>query len=77
MKFCFLFSCSIQKTHHALVVVAGIKKGVDSATQDEFNEMASTGKRRKPTVAFPGDNDDMPTYYYRKGLDDILKDMCP
>ena len=56
-----------------LVVVAGIKRGVDSATLNEFNTMASS----KDTVNLPAPNGKMPEYYYKKGLNDILNDMCP
>lgn len=53
-----------------IVVVAGTKNGIDQGTT-EFKNLASTADG----VIVPINK--MPAYYYKKGLNNILKAMCP
>lgn len=55
-----------------IAVVAGTKNGIDQGTT-EYKNLASTADG----VIVPIKNSKMPAYYYKKGLKNILKAMCP
>ena len=73
MKFCSFFHLFPQDDGVVeIVVVAGTKNGIDQGTT-EYKNLASTADG----VIVPMKNSEMPAYYYKKGLNNILKAMCP
>ena len=52
-------------------MVVGIKEGVDSSTQLVFENIATTSD---DVVLMTGN---MPKYYYKYGMNKILRKLCP
>ena len=52
-------------------MVVGIKEGVDSSTQSVFGNIATTSD---DVVLMTGN---MPKYYYKYGMNKILRKLCP
>ena len=52
-------------------MVVGIKEGVDSSTQSVFESIATTSD---DVVLMTGN---MPKYYYKYGMNQILRKLCP